>query len=418
MFDLCEATEDNPFIHGMSKPFVKALQELFDVMDTDNSGTIKYIDLASQWHEDMGDPFFPKGLIACLAKVTLPNGLLTFDRFCAGIKLCLLKNQVEINEDALKASGFCAIGSLDHSFSGPSLSDQGRPPSEPQIFAPPPPSSLSNQHQVSSEINDVYCHSNKNTMDSASSFATSTDDLSSKPKKLPLPSYEQVMAAKSKSLSKLSIDRSTSEEQPEQINSTNSTSNQQSRLSTCQPKPPRLVDERPKLYENYANMINELSMRQSMSDRNNQRAKSMSHLEALSTSHWSQMANGTSQENKPVSPDESKSPKRPTAEGSQSMSLHNSPSSNGRSASQPKTVSRNSIMKTLQTWRDNILHKQASDCEETRIGGTGFIVTNGATSSDLMSTASNSLRRSVPKRREPRRHTVGANGIDLYTVHF
>ncbi|OTF76067.1 hypothetical protein BLA29_011329, partial [Euroglyphus maynei] len=98
MIELCEATEDNPFIHGMSKQFVAALQQLFDVMDTGQSGTIHFSDLANQWEEDDGDPFFPKGLIACLAKVKLPNDMLTFDRFCAGIKLCLLKNQVDIND--------------------------------------------------------------------------------------------------------------------------------------------------------------------------------------------------------------------------------------------------------------------------------------------------------------------------------
>ncbi len=142
MQDLCEATEDNPFIHGMSKQFVKALQQLFDVMDTTSTGTIRYVDLATQWEEDQSDPLFPRGLVTCLAKVTLPSGLLTFDRFCAGIKLCLLKNQVELKQAVDIAGGeVVALGGPEsyhhnHHHHHNALS---RPPSEPQIFAPPPP---------------------------------------------------------------------------------------------------------------------------------------------------------------------------------------------------------------------------------------------------------------------------------------
>lgn len=76
-------SEENPFIYGMSQQFVKALEQLFDVMDNSGTGAVRYADIASQWEEDESDPYFPKGLITCLSRVTLPNGLLTFDRFCA-----------------------------------------------------------------------------------------------------------------------------------------------------------------------------------------------------------------------------------------------------------------------------------------------------------------------------------------------
>lgn len=34
-------------------------------------------------------------MIESLRKVTPPNGMLSFERFCAGLKICLLRNQVE-----------------------------------------------------------------------------------------------------------------------------------------------------------------------------------------------------------------------------------------------------------------------------------------------------------------------------------
>lgn len=51
-------------------------------------------DIENRWHDD-GTKGLPKGVLDSLQKVTPPNGLLTFERFCAGLKICLLRNQAE-----------------------------------------------------------------------------------------------------------------------------------------------------------------------------------------------------------------------------------------------------------------------------------------------------------------------------------
>lgn len=346
MLELCEATEENPFIHGMSRQFVDALQQLFNVMDSESLGTIKYVDLAAQWEEDEVDPYFPKGLIACLAKVTLPNGLLTFDRFCAGIKLCLLKNQVEINESKVEANS-----TLNDSRTSDSLlsSTLDRPSSEPKIPAPPPPPTVVDS---------------KNT--STSSF---NQDSDSKVKKLPLPSYEQVMAAKCKSLSKLPMDKIFSQQQQQFANQSFEElthhnphhHQQQSRLAQLFSK-----QAEKNLYENF----HSTSLLESGFPPDHHycsRAKSMSHLESLDCG--GRLVEG-----------EKCSTKSTTG--------------------QPKTVSRNCIMKTLQNWRDNIMNKTLPMID----------------SKLMASSTTASLKRNTNKRREPRRHTVGANGIDLGSV--
>lgn len=65
------------------------------------------LDIEARWQEDSASDL-PKGVIDSLRKVTPPNGLLSFERFCAGLKICLLRNQMEIRnkpgENAMKCS--------------------------------------------------------------------------------------------------------------------------------------------------------------------------------------------------------------------------------------------------------------------------------------------------------------------------
>jgi hypothetical protein len=49
--------------------------------------------LENFWSEE-GLAGLPKGVIESLRKVTPPSGLLSFERFCAGLKICLLRYQV------------------------------------------------------------------------------------------------------------------------------------------------------------------------------------------------------------------------------------------------------------------------------------------------------------------------------------
>jgi hypothetical protein len=50
-------------------------------------------DLENFWSEE-GLAGLPKGVIESLRKVTPSSGLLSFERFCAGLKICLLRYQV------------------------------------------------------------------------------------------------------------------------------------------------------------------------------------------------------------------------------------------------------------------------------------------------------------------------------------
>ncbi|KAH7636900.1 hypothetical protein HUG17_7106 [Dermatophagoides farinae] len=556
MIELCEATEDNPFIHGMSKQFVAALQQLFDVMDTEQLGTICFADLANQWEEDDGDPFFPKGLIACLAKVKLPNGLLTFDRFCAGIKLCLLKNQVDINDVrmmtindecrsmATSDSSITIPNGVDCNSSrsqllqpppAPALSTSvDRPSSEPQIFAPPPPSSLSSPTPTSSSNKTVEVNNNNISYSNnlkLTNNATCTQQMNSHhsqpvmtteiptAKKLPLPSYEQVMAAKSKPKVPpppiLIVNHHTNSDQSPTATTSTTTTN--SELINIK----RVVNHQ-YLESQYGqtgrnrpsiNDDNQQQQTQPLQHQQACRAKSMPHL--IDVSHNSQSSSlsfvTADQPNyhhqlpmnyqKHIYHNHSHTYQQHHATNENPKQQHNHHNSSANSLindnneqtpiiktvitdgnSAPKTVPRNCIMKTLQNWRDNILSKhplpsfndlilqtkntgadfhwprslviksaqtstsninrennnmnqlQASpNNDDEKLNDQGFVapvisITNDHNYIDndqsmaMMSGFHNSSlhRRSSIRQqrlpREPRRHTVGANGIDLYAV--
>ena len=126
-------------LEGLPKQFVSSMKTLFEIMDDRNSGYVKltgiflcinytcrwsmtssivlpvqcvhdyiecmifisvfilicmnYLDLENFWSEE-GLSGLPKGVIESLRKVTPTSGLLSFERFCAGLKICLLRYQV------------------------------------------------------------------------------------------------------------------------------------------------------------------------------------------------------------------------------------------------------------------------------------------------------------------------------------
>uniref|UniRef100_A0A182TC97 Suppressor APC domain-containing protein n=1 Tax=Anopheles maculatus TaxID=74869 RepID=A0A182TC97_9DIPT len=61
-------------------------------MDDRKTGFVRLADIEERWQDD-GSKGLPRGVIDSLRKVTPPNGLLTFERFCSGLKICLLRNQ-------------------------------------------------------------------------------------------------------------------------------------------------------------------------------------------------------------------------------------------------------------------------------------------------------------------------------------
>lgn len=70
--------------------FIDAMRTLFDIMDVNKSGMIRFRDIETRWQDDPRKGL-PKGVIENLRKVTQPSGLITFSQFCAGLKLCLEK---------------------------------------------------------------------------------------------------------------------------------------------------------------------------------------------------------------------------------------------------------------------------------------------------------------------------------------
>lgn len=79
---------------GLPKPFVTALRTLFDIMDDKKSGFVKLSEIEARWQDD-GTKGLPRDVLDHLRKVSPQNGLLSFERFCAGLKMSLLKTQME-----------------------------------------------------------------------------------------------------------------------------------------------------------------------------------------------------------------------------------------------------------------------------------------------------------------------------------
>lgn len=109
-------------LDGLPKKFVTAMRTLFEIMDDKHIGYVSFNDIENRWHDD-GTKGLPKGVLDSLQKVTPPNGLLTFERFCAGLKICLLRNQAETGRAKSSESG----------------SQPLRPPSAPLLDVEPSP---------------------------------------------------------------------------------------------------------------------------------------------------------------------------------------------------------------------------------------------------------------------------------------
>ncbi|XP_050539960.1 suppressor APC domain-containing protein 2 [Daktulosphaira vitifoliae] len=84
----------SPTTEGLPAKFVHSMRTLFDILDDKRTGFVKFSEIETRWQDD-GTKGLPKGVLDSLRKVTPPNGLLSFDRFCTGLKMCLLRNQME-----------------------------------------------------------------------------------------------------------------------------------------------------------------------------------------------------------------------------------------------------------------------------------------------------------------------------------
>ena len=102
-------------LEGLPPKFVTAMRTLFDVLDDNKSGTVSLADIEHWWRKDRdehGGGSVPNGVIESLRLVFISRSLnshgfhhffvlrkvatgdnnLTFERFCAGLKICLLRN--------------------------------------------------------------------------------------------------------------------------------------------------------------------------------------------------------------------------------------------------------------------------------------------------------------------------------------
>lgn len=86
-------------LEGLPPKFVKAMRTLFDVLDDNKSGLVSMADIEHWWRKDRdehgGSGSVPNGVIESLKKVATADSMLTFERFCAGLKICLLRNQAD-----------------------------------------------------------------------------------------------------------------------------------------------------------------------------------------------------------------------------------------------------------------------------------------------------------------------------------
>lgn len=81
----------------LPKQFVTSMRTLFDIMDDKRTGFVNLTDIEHRW-QDNGAKGLPHGVIECLRKVTPHTGLLTFERFCAGLKISLLRSETETSK--------------------------------------------------------------------------------------------------------------------------------------------------------------------------------------------------------------------------------------------------------------------------------------------------------------------------------
>ena len=97
------ATQHQSTLDGMPKQFVSSLKVLFDILDEEKSGLVRFSDIESRW-KDGEVSGLPNGVVEALKKVTPASGKLTFERFVAGLKIALLRNKGNPTGNSPKSS--------------------------------------------------------------------------------------------------------------------------------------------------------------------------------------------------------------------------------------------------------------------------------------------------------------------------
>ncbi|CAG4968165.1 unnamed protein product [Colias eurytheme] len=117
-------------MESLPKQFVSAMRTLFDIMDDKRTGYVKLTDIENRWRDDRTKGL-PHGVIESLQKVASHDGFLTFDSFCTGLKICLLRNQVQSTS---KQIDIVSEEVEDVNYHSQASSQDHRPPSAPIII--------------------------------------------------------------------------------------------------------------------------------------------------------------------------------------------------------------------------------------------------------------------------------------------
>ena len=76
------------------------MKQLFTLLDIEDSGHVHIEDIAEHWSIDGAGAVLPPNIIPSLRKVTTPGGYLTFERFCAGLKIAILRHSAQRHRQA------------------------------------------------------------------------------------------------------------------------------------------------------------------------------------------------------------------------------------------------------------------------------------------------------------------------------
>ncbi|XP_077986620.1 suppressor APC domain-containing protein 2-like [Glandiceps talaboti] len=84
-------------LDNLPRSFVSSLRILFDILDEESRGTVLLSDIECRWNGDDDIQGLPTGVLESLRKVAPKSGLLSFERFCAGLKIALLRSRSDSN---------------------------------------------------------------------------------------------------------------------------------------------------------------------------------------------------------------------------------------------------------------------------------------------------------------------------------
>jgi len=116
-------------LEGLPDTFITAMKQLFCLLDVEGCGQVHIEDIAENWSPDGAGAVLPPNIVPSLKKVTTPDGYLTFERFCAGLKIAILRHsaqrhrQIDSSEENSDHSEDAIASSISRTSSMPNLLD-------------------------------------------------------------------------------------------------------------------------------------------------------------------------------------------------------------------------------------------------------------------------------------------------------